>query len=960
MAFLDRFRRRKQPPTKPRGGSGRAHYDGFLEQEESNVELTFPRGLKTFDKMYRTDPDVRRVVWMASNPVIGATWTAEPFGGDEAEEKDRQVAEDLEWALFSHMRPGFKGHLIELLPILIRSGFVPFEGVWEAVERDGRKLIVPKTLGLRLPRSIERFIDKDGELVELKQFLPTGAGTVDLPIEDLVYYRVGAEGDNWEGISLLRAAYKPWYLKDKLEKIDVIKAERQAIGVPICYPPVGAVKEQLEEMEEILGGVRAAEQGFIIAPGPHAQDLKELTSSKGWRIEILGIGDGETTTDIKPSLEYHSDKIAAAFIAEFMRLGQGTQSVGARATADVQQDPFLAAVEALGSVVESALEPLVDRFVALNYEVEEPPKLRMSLVDSTTLNELAEFVAKLVEKEALHPDNELEDWLRDRADLPPADAEAREEREAQAEEARELQKKAALAPQPQPQPKPGQPPAPAPAPAPAPKPPPKPKATDEEVESEDATERREMRWWEALMSLDEIEASIEGARERFEQAGGPDARRVAAELAEAALAGKTVTPKPDPELQKAIYGELARLYRTGRATVIDELEAQRPGAGGVEAADVLSRARRRLLGRAKLASLAIGNRIWQAISHSVLKRPGDRAAAQAAGEAEAAAALRGEAQLHAAGALNEGRQDEANARSDEIAGARYTSILDGRRCDQCALADDDVLRPLSDPVREARKPPNPDCYGGGRCRCMEFYELIDEEPGYGGAPAPPEPTLTPPEGPGGLAEDFFDVSGGSQQMRNLVVDQLAAIDAVHRFPRSMPRVPIEIRPELRSEGAEAFGQWEAEVVDGALVNEKIRLSAKALRRKPPITPTVHEIGHSLDAHGFGDGVPIETILTSRGRDLYSSTAVMSEWRAAVTSSLAYERLVVNGNGYRESINELLARSYEQYIATRSGNAALLAKIAQRKSEEPDMYWSDAEFEPIGEAFDRFFATRGLR
>jgi hypothetical protein len=957
MGILDRFRfTDKAPPTKPRGGSGRAHYSGFLELEEENFELRFPHGLKKLDRMYRTDPDVRRAVRMVINPLIGGTWSVEPFGGDDAEEKDIEVAEETRWALFEHMTPDLMGHLAEVLPVLVRSGFVPFEEAWEHVVHNGRDLIAPKKLHLRLPRSIERFEeDNEGELDHLIQRLPMG-GNVELPLRDLVYYRIGAEGDNWEGSSMLRPIYKPWFLKDKLERIDVIKNERLAMGVPICYPPQDVNAEQLQEMEQILGGIRAAEQGFIIAPGPHAQDLKELAASKGWRIEIMGIGSGEATVDVRPSLEYQSDKIAGGFIEDFMRLGQGQGAAGARATADSQENPFLAACEALAGEVETPLQQLVDRFVALNFDPERPPKLKMSLVDSTSLNELAEFVGKLVEKEALHPDDELEDFLRKRGDLPPASAEEREERKARAEEARELQAKAAAAP---PEPKPGDPRPPAPPPAPGPKPKLEPAKDELEHEQEDA-ERREMRWWEELMALDEIETAIDNARERFEAAGGLDARRIAGEMAAAALSGKTLTPKADKGLQNAIYAELARLYRTGRSTVVDELNAQRPGAGPADASDAESEARKRLLARAKLAAQAIGGRIWQKVSHTVLNLPGDRAAAQRAGEEEAMAGLRAEAQLHAAGALNEGRQDEADAH-DEIAGARYTSILDRRRCERCALADDDVLRPLGDPVRLAHKPPNRDCYGGGRCRCMEFYELKDEEPGYGGGTAPPEPPLTPPEGPGGLAADHFEIEGGTPQMRDLIANQLDAIDQVHRFPKSMPVVPIKIRPQVSENVPGAFGSWGGSVdLEGRWHDEQIKLSAKALRRKPPITSAVHEIGHSLDGHGFGDGTPVEAIMRSGFSEMYSSTPAMAEWREAVTSSQAYRNLIVEGNGYKETITELLARSYEQYIALRSSNGALLAKIEQRLNEESDMYWSDSDFEPIAEAFDRFFSTRGLR
>lgn len=974
MGILDRLGLRAAdaapPPTRPRGGSGRNHYGGFLELEEENFELRFPHGLRITDRMYRTDPDVRRAVRMIVNLIAGGTWSVDPFGGEEAEEEDIKAAEAFEWALFEFMSPDFPGHLAEGLPVLVRSGFAPFEGVWAHTTHDGRDLIAPSSLELRLPRTIQRFeMDDMNQLQTLVQFLPM-SGYVDLPVEDLVYYRIGAEGDNWEGGSMLRAAYKPWFLKDKLERIDVIKNERLAMGIPIAYPPKDVTPEQLDEVEKILGGIRAAEAGFIIAPGPHAQDLKKTLEGQGWRFEILGIGSGEATVDVRPSIEMQGDKISGAFIEDFMRLGQGQAASGARATADSQENPFLASAEALAGEVESPLKPLAKRFAELNFNGDRPPKVKMSLVDSTSLAELSEFVAKLVEKEVIHPDDELEDFLRRRGDLPPADAEERDARKQQAEEARELQKKAAEAPPvphdpAAPVPPGPRPPAPAPAPGPAPKPEPaKPEPTKpKDPKADDASERREMRWWEELMSLDEIETAIDSARGRFESAGGEDSRRLAAEMADAALAGKTVTPKADDQLAAAIYNELARLYRTGRSTVVDELNAQRPGAGdaAASAGDGDSAAARRLRERAKLSAQAIANRIWQKVSHAVLGKPSDRAAAQKAGEAEAAAALRGEAQLHAAGALNEGRTDQASISKDEIEGSRYTSILDRRRCDRCAASDDDVLRRLDDPVRLSHIPPNPDCEGGRKCRCMEFFELKDEAPGYGGGPQPAEPSLSPPEGPGGIAADHFDVEGGTAQMKALVSDQLAAIDQVHRIPKSVGRVPIKIKPTLDSGKGGRLGYWNGSIdLEGNWYDEEIALSAQALRRKPAMTSAVHEVAHSLDGHGFGDGTPVAAISTSGGRDLFSSTPAMIEWREAVTNSAAYRGLVAEGTDYQREIRELLARSYEQYIALRSGNEILKAKIAARLEAEPNIYWSESDFAPIAEAFDRFLTTRGLR
>lgn len=77
MGLLDRLRT-TQPSTKPRGESGRGHVDGFLALEELNNDLRGRAGFTVFDRMYRTDPDVRRNVAMVVNPIVGGTWSVEP------------------------------------------------------------------------------------------------------------------------------------------------------------------------------------------------------------------------------------------------------------------------------------------------------------------------------------------------------------------------------------------------------------------------------------------------------------------------------------------------------------------------------------------------------------------------------------------------------------------------------------------------------------------------------------------------------------------------------------------------------------------------------------------------------------------------------------------------------------------------------------------------------------------
>ena len=216
MAIWDRWRK-TPPPTEPRGTVGRATLAGLPPPDLEHVpELQHPWGHRVWDRMWRSDPDIRRVVRMVIAPILAATWQVHPAGGDKATDIDREAAELAEWALWEFMRPALPEHLAEALPVLVRSGFAPFEQVWASAEWRGRTVQVPATLQLRLPRTITRFFTNElGQLVEVEQ-QPDSGPPVRIPAQNLVWYRVGGEGDQWVGESMLRPAYKPWLIKDRL------------------------------------------------------------------------------------------------------------------------------------------------------------------------------------------------------------------------------------------------------------------------------------------------------------------------------------------------------------------------------------------------------------------------------------------------------------------------------------------------------------------------------------------------------------------------------------------------------------------------------------------------------------------------------------------------------------------------------------------------------------------------
>lgn len=405
----------------PRGGSGRAHFNGFIQWDERNPKLIGIEGLERFDQMYRTSPDVKRNVLAVWSPIQDASWSIEPYGGAEATDDDRLAADLAWWAISAFMKPNLVQHLSEVGPVLIRSGFCAFEQMWTSTKWRGKTVLVPKKLGLRLPRTIWKWYqDSWGEMTGVEQLLPNAA-SVGIPASELVYYRVQAEGDNWAGMSLLRQAYQPWFYLEHFQKLDAIGQERKAVGVPVVYAPDGIDAETKGEVETILANLHVNAVGYVVMPGPKRQSSDG--PNIGWDIEIVKFDSGSGET-IQASITVAKEQVAGAFLADFLELGH--HQVGAKATAQVQDDPFWTATEALGNLTAIPLNELIARIAYLNVPgIQGAPTLQMSMHDSASLSELASYAKTLYEGGFLIPSPALEDYFRERADFPAIEPDVR-------------------------------------------------------------------------------------------------------------------------------------------------------------------------------------------------------------------------------------------------------------------------------------------------------------------------------------------------------------------------------------------------------------------------------------------------------------------------------------------------------------------------------------------------------
>ena len=465
--------------SKPRGRAGTVNTRGFIgDDREFNAKLIWPYNLTTYDEMIRADATIRWLLLLIETPVRSLVWDIEPAG---TEDEDLEIAAFCRHAIFEELDGGFDEFLRQALHFL-RYGHYVFERVAEMrevsfdVETEeikvavpppppmvpppreeeeqaskppanggpprppppmgpppppapvGRRVVETKTvereafvisrLEPRLPRTIQRWIPVTGDTSKLKaieQFLGDGEepATVEIPAERLLVFTLEKEGNDWRGLSLLRQAYKPYRYKAGLENIESIAYERSA-GLPLVYPPDDATDDQLRDVEAAIGALRQGENLWIRMPGPKAGTTQD---GQGWLLEDFVLrADGDSTSSIGGAIARYDAEVARIALAEFMRLGH--ENVGARATGEVQQDPYYQAVEALTGYVEDVItEGIVRPLVAWNYETERFPKMKASKAAAQNVAQTIEALSK-ASSMGLKLDPALEAWIRELLDAP--------------------------------------------------------------------------------------------------------------------------------------------------------------------------------------------------------------------------------------------------------------------------------------------------------------------------------------------------------------------------------------------------------------------------------------------------------------------------------------------------------------------------------------------------------------
>jgi phage gp29-like protein len=391
MADSSQLPKRKDVKLQELGESGTRIFYGIISGEEYNYELAGKVGLWTYDKMRRSDGSVKAALTAIKNPVKSVEWFIEPASADPA---DIEVADFVKHNIMEILR--FKTMLGEILTHL-EFGYSVHEKVYEYQPVLGKDRIVLSKLAFRKQTTILRWEQED-HTPGITQWTPDGK-SISIPLNKIVVFTNEQEGDNYEGQSILRAAYKHWYYKDKMYQIDAIGHERQALGVVKIERPANADDTQKKAAQAAARNLRANEEAFIEQP-------------TGWNIDFMDMKGG-TLKDIEPSIDHHDREISKSVLAQFLDLGAGRNASGSRAVGQTHSELFEESVQSIVDTIADTFNQYVIRdLVDLNFNVAEYPRLKTGDISSESLTDLATAVTQFVTAGLLTPTREDEEHVR--------------------------------------------------------------------------------------------------------------------------------------------------------------------------------------------------------------------------------------------------------------------------------------------------------------------------------------------------------------------------------------------------------------------------------------------------------------------------------------------------------------------------------------------------------------------
>lgn len=403
------------------GRIGQKRYGGTF-YEEFLRELRGKKGIETYREMAENDDTIGAILFAVEMLIRQASWTVEP-GGDTA--KDKEAAQFVEECM-NDMQDTWTDTISEILSFLT-YGWSFHEIVYKrrmgktgnpqtrSKYNDG--LVGWRKLPIRAQETLYQWeYDNQDNLIAMTQLPPPDYGLITIPMEKAMLFRTKSRKGNPEGRSILRNAYRSWYFKRRIQEYEGIGIERDLAGLPVFTAPDNT--PIWDENDPDMVRLRAGMEDMV--KKVRVDELAGIVKPAGFEFELLSSG-GSKQFDTNAIIQRYDTGMAMTVLADFIFLGH--QQVGSFALSSDKTELFAMAIGAYLDIIcetfnSQGIPPLIDINGSHFEGITDYPRLAHGDIENADIQKLAAYIKDMTGVGILVPDDALEDYVREAANLP--------------------------------------------------------------------------------------------------------------------------------------------------------------------------------------------------------------------------------------------------------------------------------------------------------------------------------------------------------------------------------------------------------------------------------------------------------------------------------------------------------------------------------------------------------------